>query len=147
LEVISGFGVASPGADVHVRGVPCKGAILVVDDDRDIREALADCFEQLGCTVVTAADGHDALQVLERCPSPCFVLLDMNMPRLGGAGFARLLRANERRCALPLVTMSAGEDRLAPPADAHLRKPFEFDGLAPTIRRCCQDPASLRGVR
>jgi len=44
--------------------------------------------------------------------------------------------------------MSAGRDRLTPPVvESHIDKPFEFDALAPTIERRCQDPDWLHGTR
>jgi CheY-like chemotaxis protein len=130
--------------------VPCTGCILIVEDDRDLREALAGCFEELGCTVVGASDGLHALDALAASRvAPCFILSDLMMPRLDGAGLAALVR--ERGCrgrAVPFLSMSAGSQVLAPPVvDAHLQKPFRFEELLPTVERLCQDPASRRRPR
>jgi CheY-like chemotaxis protein len=125
--------------------VPCRGCILVVDDDADIRDALTTCFEDLGCTVVAAADGQDAHERLGRCPRPCFVLLDLNMPRVDGDGFVRLLGRDERFREVPVISMSAGADRLAPGAAlSHVEKPFCLAALGGSIDRLCQDPGWLR---
>jgi CheY-like chemotaxis protein len=117
--------------------VSCGGCILVVDDDPDIREALTDLLAELGCTAVTAVDGLDALQALERQPWPCLVLLDLNMPRMDGPTFARTVFERER--ALPIVSMSAGAGRLAPPlVREHLEKPFAAGALGPAISEHCR---------
>jgi CheY-like chemotaxis protein len=128
--------------------VPCKGCILVVDDDPDLRDALAACFEDLGCSVVAAADGMHAVECLGDSLQPCLVLLDLNMPRLGGAELAEYIRAHHLHGGLPLVSMSAGPDRLSPPlVECHRCKPFDFDGLIPLIEKFCQDPDWLHGLR
>jgi CheY-like chemotaxis protein len=128
--------------------VPWKGCILVVDDDPAIRQALTECFEELGCSVTVAVDGHDALDALEHCPPPCFVLLDLNMPRLDGEGFARLVRASDCHRCVPIVSMSAGRDRLSSPMNhSHVEKPFSFESLEPTIEQLCQDPDWLHGTK
>jgi two-component system, chemotaxis family, chemotaxis protein CheY len=128
--------------------VPCQGCILIVDDDPGVREALACCFATLGCTAITAADGIDALEQLKSSPRPCLMLVDMNMPRLDGDGFARA--SCERSCPhpVPIITMSAGRDRpVASMVQAHLDKPFDFEVLTPSIERFCQDPDWLHGAR
>jgi CheY-like chemotaxis protein len=129
--------------------VPCKGCILVVDDDPDTREALAACFEEGGCTVALASDGRDALEQLARqgrCP--CFILLDMNMPRIDGPALAGLLREDDRYRDVPVISMSAGDARLPDArAHSHLAKPFRFEVLAPTVERLCQDPGWLHAGR
>ena len=118
--------------------MPCGGCILVVDDDADIRDALQCCLHDLGCTAVTAVDGLDALERLERGARPCVILLDLNMPRLDGEGFAWQVRRDVRHSTLPIISMSAGAQRLSPPmVQAHLVKPFELDGLASNIHRHC----------
>jgi CheY-like chemotaxis protein len=119
-----------------------------VDDDPDNRDMLAASLEALGCTVVTARDGLDALGALARCPPPCLILLDVNMPRLDGAGFARALRADCQHCDLPIVSMSAGDDPL--PIHAvlqHLAKPFRFDALGAAIEGACKDSSWLQQRR
>lgn len=128
--------------------MPCRGSILVVDDDPDTRDALSSCFEELGCTVTTARDGLDALDQLSRSRPPCLVLLDVNMPRLDGTGFARAVRADPGHCHLPIISMSAGDDHLtAGHARQHLPKPFRFEALAQAIDDACQDSCWLHRER
>jgi CheY-like chemotaxis protein len=136
-----------PGNDHHEL-VPCKGCILLVDDDPDLRDGLTECFQALGCTVVAAVDGVHAVERLGDSLKPCLALLDLNMPRLDGAGLAAFVRAHRSHCGLPLVSMSGGSDRLAPPlVEAHHTKPFGFDALLPSVEKFCQDPDWLHGIR
>jgi len=126
--------------------MPCSGCILVIDDDPDIREALSFHMEAMGCTVVAARDGVDALQCLEHCPPPCLVLLDLNMPRMDGETFARAVRAHCDYCKLHIVSMSAGTRRLCPPeVEAHFNKPFDLEVLEPSIGRLCRDGVAAPG--
>jgi len=126
----------------------CQGCILLVDDDVDLRNALTACFEDLGCTVVAAVDGVHAVECLGDSLKPCLVLLDLNMPRLDGAGLAAFIRTHRCHCGLPMISMSAGTDRLEPPVvEHHHAKPFDFHALVPLVERFCQDPDWLHGIR
>ncbi len=117
----------------------CRGCILVVDDDPDICAALRECIEGMGCSVAIAADGFEGLAELERRPPPCFVLLDLNMPRLDGMGFVECVRAAPSHSDLPIVSMSAGTQELRPPAvHSHLKKPFSIAELEPAIEEFCR---------
>jgi len=134
--------------DRDTHPVPCKGCILIVDDDPDLRNALTECFEALGCSVVGAVDGLHAVERLGNSLKPCLVLLDLNMPRLDGAGLAAFLRTHRCHSDLPIISMSAGTDRLTPPlVDCHHSKPFDFKSLVPLVERFCQDPEWLHGIR
>jgi carbon storage regulator CsrA len=66
--------------------------VLVVDDDANERELLAGLLQMDGCQVQTASDGVDAIEVLHRGPTPDVVLLDMQMPRLGGKETLSVIR-------------------------------------------------------
>jgi len=119
--------------------VACPGCILVVDDDADIRELIRVHVESLGCTAVLAADGLDALDCLTRGPTPCLILLDMNMPRLDGEAFARYLRENQLLRAVPIVSMSASGRQLLPPlVEQHLDKPFCLEAVTVPIAHYCR---------
>jgi CheY-like chemotaxis protein len=81
---------------------PTERPVLVVDDDPDIREALADVLTEEGYRVHDAVDGVHALEQIARIPRPCVVLLDWRMPRLDGKG---LLDALETQGALSGLTV------------------------------------------
>jgi two-component system chemotaxis response regulator CheY len=104
--------------------------ILVVDDDAGIRDTVSEILDLEGYAVETAADGEEALQVLEHS-SPAAVLLDMRMPVLDGWGFAKAVK--ERGLQVPILVMTAARDarRWAEEidADGHLSKPFDLNDL------------------
>lgn len=82
------------------------GLILVVEDDRDIRETLADLLQDEGHVVATARDGIELIQAL-RPPLPDLILLDLMMPELDGLSSARILKNSARFQAIPVVLISA----------------------------------------
>lgn len=113
-----------------------NGPVLVVDDDPDIRESVADVLSSEGYRVTTANDGLDALGALAVDP-PSLVLLDMRMPRLDGWGFAAELR--RRGLAVPVVVMTAARDARAWAAEIEaqgfISKPFLITELLAVVER------------
>jgi len=110
--------------------------ILVVDDDPSILETVRAILESEGYAVVTATNGQEALEVLERV-TPFLMLLDMRMPVLDGWGVAAALRGTAHR--FPVIVMTAAENaaRWAQEikADDHLAKPFELMDLIECVQR------------
>jgi EAL domain-containing protein (putative c-di-GMP-specific phosphodiesterase class I) len=110
--------------------------VLVADDEPAIVEMIRDILEESGFRVVTAANGSEALRLVEEA-EPEVVLLDMNMPVLDGEGFIAALR--ERGIPTPIVVMTAGSSarRWAAQlgADAYLSKPFELASLIDVTKR------------
>jgi CheY-like chemotaxis protein len=116
--------------------------ILVVDDERDIRSAVAEMLALEGYDVDEAANGADALAAVDR-RRPDLILLDMRMPVLDGWGFAAELR--RRGSQIPIVVMTAARDaaRWADEiaATASLAKPFGFDDLLRVVDQARAAPA------
>src|SRR4051794_13923760 len=83
--------------------------ILVIDDERLLRAPVASVLRHAGYEVDCAGSGEEALQVLESA-TPDLILLDLMMPGMGGLGFLRRLRADERWAAVPVIVLSAGSD-------------------------------------
>ena len=108
--------------------------ILVVDDDVEILAMLRDFLEGEGLTVRTAANGAEALEMLDEV-APALILLDMRMPVLDGWGFAERLR--ERQSSYPIVVMTAAESarRWAEEigATGYIAKPFDVNELLQLI--------------
>jgi EAL domain-containing protein (putative c-di-GMP-specific phosphodiesterase class I)/CheY-like chemotaxis protein len=118
-------------------GAPRGSAhVLVADDEPAIVEMIRAILEEYGFRVVTAANGSEALRLVEEA-KPEVVLLDMNMPVLDGEGFIAAVR--ERGLAIPIVVMTAGSSaqRWAAQlgADAYLSKPFELANLVDVTNR------------
>ncbi len=111
--------------------------ILVVDDDAAIRDLLSEVFECEGYHAITAANGAEALQLLESW-HPSVILLDVTMPILDGLDVARELR--RRGSPIPTLILSAldeaGQDTQALCA-GRLGKPFDLFVLLSTIERYC----------
>lgn len=104
--------------------------ILIIEDDPDVRAALAEAMRDAGLVVELAVDGMDGLERLRRGAVPALILLDLRMPRLCGEEFLRAMREDELYQDVPVITMTAGLD---PPDDgdvvAHLHKPFDLNDL------------------
>jgi CheY-like chemotaxis protein len=112
--------------------------ILVVDDDPEIVSMLSTRLTKRGYNVLTAPDGHRALE-LAKSQRPDVVLLDVMMPGKSGWEVARALKQDPVTQGIKIVMVTAiGEsvNELTSPlygADAHLDKPFEFEKLEKII--------------
>lgn len=115
---------------------PC---VLIVEDDADLRDALAAIIEGAGYAVLTAADGRDALALAAEHP-PALVLLDLVMPVMGGQEALAALRQLPED--IPVIFMSAGRRArdAAPQHDVagYLAKPFDVDELLRLLARFCE---------
>jgi CheY-like chemotaxis protein len=111
--------------------------VLVVEDDEDIVQLVSFLLETEGYEVSTAANGQEALDSVAGC-RPDLILLDMKMPVMGGAEFAREYRARHSDLA-PIVVVTAADDaqrRAADiDADGWIAKPFDPGMLLDTVRR------------
>lgn len=116
--------------------------IMVVDDDRDIREIVSDVLSHAGYEVVTAANGADALVLLQTM-TPCLILLDLNMPIMDGMEFRRRQQSDPMLVRIPTVIMSAMHrmnDRIAAlGVEEALPKPVELRRLLELVRRYATD--------
>jgi len=107
-----------------------RSRTLIIEDDADVREALALALEDAGVAVEVAVDGADGLARLRAGPPPAVILLDLRMPRLGGEEFLHEMRADPRYEHVPVITMTAGADATDDPEVlAHLHKPFDLEDL------------------
>ncbi|HVP67134.1 MAG TPA: response regulator [Anaeromyxobacteraceae bacterium] len=113
-----------------LKGSPKR--VLVVDDDRDMREALTDILEFEGYVVSCAADGSQALRVARADP-PHLILLDLMMPVMSGWQFRAAQRLDPVLSKVPVVVMSAFAHEVE--AAALLPKPFQLGEVLDTIRR------------
>ncbi|WP_439333488.1 response regulator [Streptomyces cahuitamycinicus] len=124
----------------YSRVVPgASGRVLVVDDNKVIRQLIRVNLELEGLEVVTAADGAECLDVVHQV-RPDVVTLDVVMPRLDGIRTAARLRADPRTRDMPLAIVSACghhevEAGLEVGVDAFLAKPFEPAELVRMVRQ------------
>jgi CheY-like chemotaxis protein len=102
--------------------------LLVVDDDREIREALRTALEDQGFTVAVAANGAEAIQKMAERP-PRMVLLDLMMPVLDGWEVLEHMREDPELATVPVCVLSALTGTPPPRADFALRKPFKIEAL------------------
>lgn len=107
--------------------------VLVVDDDRAIRELLRIALECEGYSVDTLSDGRAVVATLAATPEPCVVLMDLMMPWMTGWDVCRALEAEPAALAdhqLIIMTAERLEDGACPPpARALVPKPFDLDAL------------------
>ncbi|MGW1504764.1 response regulator [Streptomyces mirabilis] len=124
--------------------------MLVVDDNKVIRQLIRVNLELEGIEVVTAADGAECLDVVHHV-RPDVVTLDVVMPRLDGLRTAARLRADPRTRNLPLAIVSACtqyevESGLDVGVDAFLAKPFEPAELVRLVRELMERRGSGSGA-
>jgi two-component system response regulator MprA len=112
--------------------------ILVVDDERAVRESLRRALELEGYAIELAGDGNEALYRLESSDEPDAMILDVLMPGLDGLEVCRRIRATGSR--LPVLMLTARtevEDRVAgldAGADDYVTKPFALEELLARVR-------------
>ncbi|MEU3899610.1 response regulator [Streptomyces sp. NPDC045251] len=116
-----------------------SGRVLVVDDNKVIRQLIRVNLELEGFEVVTAGDGAECLEVVHQV-RPDAVTLDVVMPRLDGVRTAARLRADPRTRDLPIAIVSACtqyeiDAGFEAGADAFLSKPFEPAELVALVRQ------------
>ncbi|MEV7345025.1 response regulator [Streptomyces sp. NPDC093544] len=126
-----------------------SGRVLVVDDNKVIRQLIRVNLELEGLEVVTAADGAECLDIVHQV-RPDVVTLDVVMPRLDGLRTAARLRADPRTRNLPLAIVSACtqyevENGLDVGVDAFLAKPFEPAELVKLVRQLMERRGSGGG--
>ncbi|TWC62792.1 response regulator [Herbaspirillum sp. SJZ099] len=120
------------------RPQPAK-KILLADDNPAVRDTAGQVLAAAGYQVLPAADGIEALALLER-EAPDMLMCGVALARLDGLSACMLVRRNERHAGLPIVMLSdaAGlfdQARCAMAgADGYLAKPFSEEGLLQVVR-------------
>lgn len=116
-----------------------RRTLLVVDDHLEHRKVLAGLLEPLGFTVIPAASGREALQLVS-LHNPDLILMDLSMPELDGFQTSRLIRQSTGSPA-PIIIVSANafagdsEARLDPACNDYLAKPVHGPALLEKVRK------------
>jgi CheY-like chemotaxis protein len=110
--------------------------ILIVEDEPDIRDAIAEALADEGYFVECAGEGAAALEQIHTLP-PALAIVDLMMPGMDGYGFVRECRADPRRAGMKIIILTASRStQLASmPADAIVAKPFDLNELIDMIMR------------
>lgn len=124
---------------VNRRRTPRPQAILVADDNADVRQLWRACLTLSGYAVTEAVDGADAVAKAIH-GAPAVILMDFSMPGMDGAEAVRRLRLHARTCATPVIGLTAHSESTTTRAfrracDAVLEKPVNPDDLLAALRR------------
>jgi CheY-like chemotaxis protein len=116
-----------------------EGTILVVDDEAHIRAGAAEVLEHAGFTVLTAADGQEAVAVFrDHAATVRVVLLDLTMPHMDGAATALELRQIRPDVRIVLSSGYTAEEATRQFTDrdlaGFLQKPYALKDLLATVR-------------
>ena len=115
--------------------------VLLVEDDRDVREALMQVLEFEGYEVASAENGLEAMERLRQHALPSVILLDLMMPVMDGRQFRVAQLQDPAVAGIPVIVISADgqvEQKIAGLGiAAYLRKPIEVEDLLELIGRYC----------
>jgi len=128
---------------------PFSGTILVADDDPDIRDILRDTLNSLGARVITAANGQECLDKVDKeCPE--LVLLDIEMPVKNGLQVLRELRQHESGTTVIMITAYGSIERavqaMKQGAYDFITKPFDLDHIALVVEKALERERLKRGL-
>ena len=117
--------------------------ILLVEDDRDIRESMALLLEDEGYSVAQAENGREALRILEGASSPpCVIALDLFMPVMDGRAFLRALLADSRFASIAVILTTAAAPAarkdLEGQTAAILPKPIDVEEFLRLVAKHCR---------
>ena len=122
---------------------PCKGKILVIDDDPLDRKVLSVSLTEEGYTVSTAENGRLGLQMVRENPFD-MVLLDLLMPEIDGFDVLKIIKADVRIRHLPVIVISGEEDLagitrcISIGAEDYMQKPFDPGLLRARVSACVE---------
>jgi len=111
--------------------------VLVVEDNRDIRELLVELLEGEGYRVSSAEHGEEALSKAKLEP-PDVILLDLMMPVMNGWQFRERQRVEPSIAGVPVIVLSAYVNDLE--VAAYLPKPFRVEDVLLAVHQCSNEP-------
>lgn len=113
--------------------------ILVVEDDKDLRDTLCEALALEGYAVTGVEHGAAALRHLKTGARPCLILLDLMMPVMDGWTFRQTMLSDPQLASIPVVVITAaGQQRAsAVSAERVLEKPLFMDAVVDVVRQHC----------
>jgi two-component system cell cycle response regulator DivK len=117
--------------------------ILVVEDNMLVQEVYASALQSLGCEVVTADDGNEAME-LAREETPDLIIMDIMLPGVSGLDLVRTMKADGDLKDVPIIVVTtmamAGDQQKIRDAgaDAYLPKPIQVDEFIESVRRALE---------
>jgi CheY-like chemotaxis protein len=131
------------GGETMIMGRLESRVVLVIEDDRDVREIVRDLLEDAGYEVAAVRHGGEAQEYLLKNPAPAMVLLDLMMPNMNGWQFLTWLEQHEDLADLPVVLLSAAPDhgvalaKRTRTVHGCLPKPFDPEALVEVVGQAC----------
>ena len=125
--------------------------ILIVDDEPDTVIFLSTLFQDEGFAVQVAADGAEAIRMIEENP-PGLITLDITMPEKSGVAVYRFVKEDGRYRAIPVIIVTGiarefekfiSTRRQVPPPEGYISKPVDPQELIKMVRDLLQVPAAL----
>ncbi len=111
-------------------------AVLVVEDDDDIRSTVALALELEGYRVCLASNGLEALTITRTRNDIGLIFLDLMMPVMDGRRFLEEYRGSAESTGIPIVVLTAAGERQCPEGARELvNKPLDLENLLATARR------------
>jgi len=124
--------------------------VMVIDDSNTIRKTAETLLKRAGYTVITAADGFEAMSVVTD-QHPDIIFIDIMMPRLDGYQTCALIKNNKQFGGTPVVMLSSKDGlfdrargKLAG-SEQHIHKPFTQDDLVDAINKYVQQDEAANG--
>src|SRR5262245_47154 len=118
-----------------------SGSILVADDDADIRDILSETLNSLGCRVITAANGQQCLDKVDK-EGPELMFLDIEMPGKNGLDVLKELKQRGNNVAVIMITAYGTIERavqaMREGAFDFITKPFDLDHIAMVVERALE---------
>jgi CheY-like chemotaxis protein len=113
--------------------------ILVVEDDKDLRDTLCEALALEGYAVTGVEHGEAALRHLKSGARPCLILLDLMMPVMDGWTFRQTMLNDPALAAIPVILITAAGQQRADLVDADrvLHKPLFMDTVVDVVREHC----------
>jgi len=123
--------------------------ILVVDDERELIDAIRDLLEERGYSVDYANDGIGALEIVKKDP-PDLILLDIVMPNMDGIALLKKLKEKNETKDIPVIMLTVKDGQanrdlgLATGAYEYISKPYDSQVLLRQIRNILEKTGKLK---